>query len=202
VIDLKLSALTSLQTLIALTLKLPSAQSVSSGATLKELFSGQSATVLSQMIGDLSKEFGSTPANVGDMKLSDLAALFEAGYTKLGAASTSLLETVFSTKMAAGFGPADAKAYLAAKYGLPAGRVDAIMARVLLSAPASALPTVVASQAFLDEAAAGYASASGIALVVAPAVTEEKVSAWHHSCRCRLACPLFKPIALPYTCAV
>ena len=63
---------------------------------------------------------------------------------------------------------------------LPAGRVDAnhaIMARVLLSAPASALLTVAASQALLDEVGAGYASSSGIALVVAPAVTEEKVSA-------------------------
>jgi hypothetical protein len=159
----KVSALTSLQTLVALTLKLPS-ESVSSGATIKELFSGQSAKVLSQMLRDVATEFGATPASAGDMALRDLAAQLDAGYTKLGAASTSLLEALFSTKMAAGFGTADARAYLMAKFGLPSGRVDAIMLRLLLSAPASAPTTTAASQSLLDQVAAVYASSNGITL--------------------------------------
>jgi hypothetical protein len=69
---------------------------VSSGATLRELFSGQSAAALSQMISTVAKEFGTSPASVGDMKLSDLAMLLDPAYTRLGGATTSLLEAVFA----------------------------------------------------------------------------------------------------------
>jgi hypothetical protein len=72
-----ISALTSLQTLVALELKLPSAQAVAAGATLKELFVGQSAAVLSKVLDEIAKEFGTTPANVADLRLSELAKLLD-----------------------------------------------------------------------------------------------------------------------------
>jgi hypothetical protein len=71
--------------------------------------------VLSQIIDDIASEFGGTPANVGDMQPSEIAALFDATYMQLGAVSTSLLQTLLSTKMPAGFGFAQAGSYLAAK---------------------------------------------------------------------------------------
>jgi hypothetical protein len=162
--DEKLAALTSLQTLVALQLRLPSAQSVPASATLKELLAGHGAPALSQMIGTIAKEFGTPPADAEGARLGDLARLLDPGYAQPGAAITGLLEAMFSTKMPAGFGTAEAESYLTAKYGLPAGRVDAIMARLLLSAPASALKTVGATRAFLDEVAIAYASTSGITL--------------------------------------
>jgi hypothetical protein len=93
------SALASLRVLIAVGLRLPSAQSVCSDATLRELFSRQSAAALSEMISTITKEFGTAPANVGDMKLSDLVAQLDLKYTRLGAATTSLLEAVYLTTL-------------------------------------------------------------------------------------------------------
>jgi hypothetical protein len=93
------SALASLRVLIAVGLHVPSAQSVSSGATLRELFSSQSAAALSEMISTIAKELGTTPANIGDMKLSDLIVQLDPMYTRLGGVTMSLLEAVFLTTL-------------------------------------------------------------------------------------------------------
>ena len=105
---------------------------------LNELFSDQSTTALRRLISDLAGEFGAIPANVSDMKLSDLAKQLDAGYTRLGATSTSLLETLLSTKIAAfglgtTFGVQQARLYISVKYELPpTGYVDAIMLGMIL----------------------------------------------------------------------
>jgi hypothetical protein len=165
-IDVKVSALTTLQTLAALELGLPSAQSVSSAATLSELFSGLSAAALSEVVSSIEHEFGSTLADVGDMKLCDLAAQLDAGYTELGPAIVSGLERLFSAKMPSGVGVRDAEAYLEHKYGMPMGHVDSIMVRLLLTATASArsFTSVAAAQSFLDGVATDYASLLGYSL--------------------------------------
>ena len=166
VVDVKVSALTTLQTLVALALSLPSAQAVSSSATLSELFSGLNAAMLSEMVSNIEHEFGSTLADVDDVKLSDLAAQLDAEYTKLGPAISSGLERLFSAKMPLGLGVPDAEAYLVHKYGLPVGHVDSILERLLLTATASArlFTSVAVAQSFLDEVAADYASWMGFSL--------------------------------------
>lgn len=165
----KLSALTSLQTLIALQLKRPSAQLVSASATVKELLEEDQCA---EAVSTIAKEFGTLPEHAAcyaDMKLSDLARRLDPGYTQLGAAITPLLEAVFSAKMPAGFGTATARKYLKAKCGPEAccDSVDAIMLRVLLIVPASALPTNKAARVFLDQVAIATATEAKVHFMLA-----------------------------------
>jgi len=137
---------------------------VSSSLTLKEIFSDQDETMISEMIQTISDEFcvtrddleklaNETSAQkhavlnfgVGDMKLCDLAVQLDARYTRLGAAARSRLEALFNEKMAeVGFGMTNAEAYLSGKYGLPAGRVQSIMLRILSNAPGPKLTSMEA----------------------------------------------------------
>ena len=157
---------------------------VSSSLTLKEIFSDQKETMISEMIQTISDEFCVTRddleklANetcaqkhavlnfgVGDMKLCDLAVQLDAKYTRLGAAARSRLQALFNEKMAeVGFGMTNAETYLSGKYGLPAGRVQSIMLRILSNAPGPKLTSMEACHSFLDKVATDYASAHRITL--------------------------------------
>jgi hypothetical protein len=178
---------------------------LSSSATLNEVFAehgeNESETMIGQMVSDIAREFGITTAGlhelakkkcaalaamkksavynfgVGDLKLCDFAAELDASYTQLGPITRSLLEQLFAEKMAAGFSTGQAKSYLAAQHGLPAGRVDAIMLRLLLKAPVAEQTTVAASQAFVDTVAADYASAHKVSLSSCAATADLKISA-------------------------
>jgi hypothetical protein len=167
--DEKPSALTSLQTIIALQLKRPSAQLVSASATVKELLEEDQCA---EAVSTIAKEFGTPPEHAAcyaDMKLSDLARRLDPGYTQLGAAITPLLEAVFSAQMPAGFGTATARKYLKAKCGPEAccDSVDAIMLRVPLIVPASAFPTDEAARVFLDQVAIAVATEAKVHFILA-----------------------------------
>ena len=160
--DKKVSAITTLQTLLALKLK-RSIQNVPADATVKELVSGKSA-LQNELIGDIAKEFGRDPQNGSEAKLSELAAQFDDGYRQLGPVTTALVNKLFSMKMAAGFSVSTAKAYLAEKFGFPAGHAESIFVSALLSEPAVRHGAPAESQAFFDQIATAYASANGISL--------------------------------------
>jgi len=187
-IDVKVSALTALQTLIAYRQSLKSVESVSPAATLNENLQTKSLSSVKSllsptltMISDLNTEFGTTmfgasAAVFGDSsaptiaqaqaQLLDVASQLDGAYSKLGATTTGLLDVTFSKLMATGFGSKEARKYLTSTYGIPPGLVDAILLSLLLNAPTSQLTTVAASQSFVDQAVSAFASTKGITLAL------------------------------------
>jgi fatty acid synthase subunit alpha, fungi type len=80
--------------------------------------------------------------------------------------STTLISRLFSLKMPGGFNLASARSYLADRWGLLAGRQDAVLLRASAVQPAARLASKADAEAFLDKVVEQYAK--DISLNLAP----------------------------------
>jgi len=160
--DAPVSALDFLKVLLALKLKKPMS-SIDSSATIKQLVGGKSA-LQNELVGDISKEFGSEPEGAAEMNLQQLASSIGTKYTKLGKLSSGLVSKLFSSKMSSGFSLSSAKGYLGQQYGLKEGRIDSVLLYSLSMEPANRLASDEGSKSWFDSVVSSYASSNGLNL--------------------------------------
>lgn len=159
-----------LHVLVAQKLK-KSLDSIPMSKTIKDLVGGKS-TVQNEILGDLGKEFGTTPEKPEETPLDELAETFQDSFNgSLGKQSSSLISRLMSSKMPGGFTITVARKYLQSRWGLGNGRQDSVLLIALTNEPASRLGSETDAKSFLDEQAQKYASISGINLASAAAAS-------------------------------
>jgi fatty acid synthase subunit alpha len=131
------------------------------------------STLQNEILGDLGKEFGSTPEKPEDTPLDELGASMQAVFNgQLGKQSTSLIARMVSSKMPGGFNITAVRKHLETKWGLGPGRQDGILLLALTMEPAARLGSENDAKSWLDETAQKYAAQAGISLSTGPAPGE------------------------------
>ncbi|KAK3067120.1 beta subunit of fatty acid synthetase, partial [Teratosphaeriaceae sp. CCFEE 6253] len=168
VADAPVGAVDIVRVLVAQKLKKPLADIPLSKA-IKDLVGGKS-TLQNEILGDLGKEFGSTPEKPEDTPLDELGASMQATFNgQLGKQSTSLIARLVSSKMPGGFNITAVRKHLETRWGLGAGRQDGVLLMGLTMEPAARLGSENDAKAWLDDVAQKYAAQAGINLSSGPA---------------------------------
>ena len=163
VADVPVAAVDVLRSLIAQKLKKPLTEIPLSKA-IKDLVGGKS-TLQNEILGDLGKEFGSTPEKPEDTPLDELGASMQATFNgQLGKQSSSLVARLVSSKMPGGFNITAVRKYLETRWGLGSGRQDGVLLLAMTMEPASRLGSESDAKAYLDDVSNKYASTAGINL--------------------------------------
>ncbi|KHJ34007.1 putative fatty acid synthase subunit alpha [Erysiphe necator] len=123
------------------------------------------STLQNEILGDLGKEFGSTPEKPEDTPLDELGASMQATFNgQLGKQSSSLIARLISSKMPGGFNITTTRKYLESRWGLASGRQDGVLLLALTMEPPARLSSDVDAKAFFDDVAHKYATIAGINL--------------------------------------
>lgn len=161
--DTPVKAVEVLQALVAQKLK-KTIDQVPLTKAIKDLVGGKS-TVQNEILGDLGKEFGSTPEKPEETPLGELAEQFQDSFSgQLGKQSSSLISRFISSKMPGGFSITNARKYLTDRWGLGPGRQDSVLLLALTLEPKNRLGAEPEAKAFFDDVANKYAAAAGISL--------------------------------------
>ncbi|KAF2422742.1 fatty acid synthase subunit alpha [Tothia fuscella] len=163
VADVPVTATDILRTLVAQKLKKP-LMDIPLSKAIKDLVGGKS-TLQNEILGDLGKEFGSTPEKPEDTPLDELGAAMQATFNgQLGKQSSSLIARLVSSKMPGGFNITAVRKHLETRWGLGQGRQDGVLLLGLTSEPAARLGSEADGKAWLDTTANAYAGIAGINL--------------------------------------
>ncbi|CBF87553.1 fatty acid synthase subunit fasA [Aspergillus nidulans FGSC A4] len=174
--DAPVTALDIVRTLVAQKLK-KALSDVPLNKAIKDLVGGKS-TLQNEILGDLGKEFGSTPEKPEDTPLDELGASMQATFNgQLGKQSSSLIARLVSSKMPGGFNITAVRKYLETRWGLGPGRQDGVLLLALTMEPASRIGSEPDAKVFLDDVANKYAANSGISLNVPTASGDGGASA-------------------------
>ncbi|RKU48977.1 3-oxoacyl-[acyl-carrier-protein] synthase [Coniochaeta pulveracea] len=166
--DAPVSALEIVRSLIAQKLKKPLLEIPLSKA-IKDLVGGKS-TLQNEILGDLGKEFGTTPEKPEDTPLDELGASMQQTFDgNLGKTTQGLIARLISSKMPGGFNITSARKYLESRWGLASGRQDGVLLLAITMEPAARLGSENDAKAYLDDVAQKYASNAGISLSTAAA---------------------------------
>ncbi|CAI7661353.1 unnamed protein product [Penicillium pancosmium] len=161
--DAPVTAVDILRSLVAQKLK-KSLADVPLTKAIKDLVGGKS-TLQNEILGDLGKEFGSTPEKPEDTPLDELGAAMQATFNgQLGKQSSSLIARTVSSKMPGGFNITAVRKYLETRWGLGSGRQDGVLLLAITMEPASRLGSEADAKAFLDDVTNKYAASAGISL--------------------------------------
>lgn len=161
--DAPVGALEIVRSLIAQKLKKPFTE-VPLSKAIKDLVGGKS-TLQNEILGDLGKEFGSTPEKPEDIPLDELGASMQATFNgQLGKQSSSLIARLISSKMPGGFNNTSARKHLETRWGLGPGRQDGVLLLALTMEPPARLGSENDAKAFLDDVSNKYATQAGISL--------------------------------------
>ncbi|KAM0249848.1 hypothetical protein ACHAQJ_008886 [Trichoderma viride] len=166
--DQPVQAVDIVHTLVAQKLK-KSLSDVPLSKAIKDLVGGKS-TLQNEILGDLGKEFGSTPEKPEDTPLDELSASMQATFDgNLGKHTQSLIARLISSKMPGGFNITVARKYLETRWGLGSGRQDGALLLALTVEPAARLGNEGEAKGFLDGIVQKYAANAGISLTTAAA---------------------------------
>ncbi|KAJ5254769.1 hypothetical protein N7505_009920 [Penicillium chrysogenum] len=161
--DAPVTAVDILRTLVAQKLK-KSLADVPLSKAIKDLVGGKS-TLQNEILGDLGKEFGSTPEKPEDVPLDELGASMQATFNgQLGKQSSSLIARMVSSKMPGGFNITSVRKYLETRWGLGSGRQDGVLLLALTMEPAARLGSEADAKAYLDDVSNKYAASAGVSL--------------------------------------
>lgn len=161
--DAPVTAVDVLRTLVAQKLK-KALSDVPLSKAIKDLVGGKS-TLQNEILGDLGKEFGSTPEKPEDTPLDELGASMQATFNgQLGKQSSSLIARLVSSKMPGGFNITAVRKYLETRWGLGSGRQDGVLLLALTMEPASRIGSEADAKAYLDDVTNKYAASAGISL--------------------------------------
>ncbi|KAF1932716.1 uncharacterized protein M421DRAFT_416326 [Didymella exigua CBS 183.55] len=161
--DAPVTATDILRALVAQKLKKP-LMDIPLSKAIKDLVGGKS-TLQNEILGDLGKEFGSTPEKPEDTPLDELGASMQATFNgQLGKQSASLIARMVSSKMPGGFNITAVRKHLETRWGLAQGRQDGVLLFAITNEPPARLGSETDGKAFLDEQANKYASIAGISL--------------------------------------
>ncbi|PYI32058.1 putative fatty acid synthase alpha subunit FasA [Aspergillus indologenus CBS 114.80] len=161
--DAPVTAVDVLRTLVAQKLK-KSLSDVPLSKAIKDLVGGKS-TLQNEILGDLGKEFGSTPEKPEDTPLDELGASMQATFNgQLGKQSSSLIARLVSSKMPGGFNITAVRKYLETRWGLGSGRQDGVLLLALTMEPPSRIGSEPDAKGYLDDVTNKYAASAGINL--------------------------------------
>ncbi|KAJ6112579.1 hypothetical protein N7512_007903 [Penicillium capsulatum] len=161
--DAPVTAVDVLRSLVAQKLK-KSLADVPLSKAIKDLVGGKS-TLQNEILGDLGKEFGSTPEKPEDTPLDELGAAMQATFNgQLGKQSLSLVARMVSSKMPGGFNITSVRKYLETRWGLGAGRQDGVLLLAITMEPPARLGSEADAKAFFDDVSNKYAASAGINL--------------------------------------
>ncbi|KAI9367116.1 hypothetical protein BJX61DRAFT_547800 [Aspergillus egyptiacus] len=161
--DAPITALDVVRALVAQKLK-KGLSDIPLNKAIKDLVGGKS-TLQNEILGDLGKEFGSTPEKPEDTPLDELGASMQATFNgQLGKQSSSLIARLVSSKMPGGFNITAVRKYLETRWGLGPGRQDGVLLLALTMEPASRIGSEADAKAYLDDVANKYAASAGISL--------------------------------------
>ncbi|KAF7162869.1 hypothetical protein CNMCM5623_007991 [Aspergillus felis] len=161
--DIPVTAVDVLRTLVAQKLK-KGLSDVPLSKAIKDLVGGKS-TLQNEILGDLGKEFGSTPEKPEDTPLDELGASMQATFNgQLGKQSSSLIARLVSSKMPGGFNITAVRKYLETRWGLGPGRQDGVLLLALTMEPPSRVGSEPDAKAYLDDVTNKYAANAGINL--------------------------------------
>jgi len=123
------------------------------------------STLQNEILGDLGKEFGSTPEKPEDTPLDELGAAMQATFNgQLGKQSSSLIARLVSSKMPGGFNITAVRKHLEVRWGLGQGRQDSVLLLAITAEPAARLASENDAKAYLDEQTNKYAALAGVNL--------------------------------------
>ncbi|KAL1956694.1 hypothetical protein VTO42DRAFT_6944 [Malbranchea cinnamomea] len=163
VADAPVTALDIVRALVAQKLK-KGLTDIPTSKAIKDLVGGKS-TLQNEILGDLGKEFGSTPEKPEDTPLDELAGSLQATFDgQLGKQSSSLIARLVSSKMPGGFNITAVRKYLETRWGLGPGRQDGVLLLALTMEPPSRLGSESDAKAYLDDVANKYAAHAGVSL--------------------------------------
>ncbi|AEO70741.1 uncharacterized protein THITE_2122453 [Thermothielavioides terrestris NRRL 8126] len=166
--DVPVPAVDIVRALVAQKLKKP-LQDIPLDKAIKDMVNGKS-TLQNEILGDLGKEFGSTPEKPEDTPLDELGAAMQATFDgNLGETSRGLIARLISSKMPGGFNITTARKYLETRWGLGPGRQDGVLLLAITMEPPARLGSEADAKAFLDDASQKYAAHAGISLSTAAA---------------------------------
>ncbi|KFL63077.1 fatty acid synthase subunit alpha, partial [Trichophyton rubrum CBS 118892] len=166
--DAPATAIEIVRSLIAQKLKKGLAD-VPPSKAIKDLVGGKS-TLQNEILGDLGKEFGSTPERPEDTPLDELSSSLQATFNgQLGKQSSSLIARLVSSKMPGGFNITAVRKYLESRWGLGPGRQDGVLLFALTMEPASRIGSESDAKAYFDDITNKYATNAGITLSTAKA---------------------------------
>ncbi|KAF1814693.1 fatty acid synthase alpha subunit [Eremomyces bilateralis CBS 781.70] len=161
--DEPVTATDIVRTLVAQKLKKPVAD-IPVTKAIKDLVGGKS-TLQNEILGDLGKEFGSTPEKPEDTPLDELGSSMQATFNgQLGKQSSSLIARMVSAKMPGGFNITAVRKHLETRWGLGSGRQDGVLLLALTNEPAARLGSESDAKAWLDDLSNKYADNAGISL--------------------------------------
>ena len=110
------------------------------------------STLQNEILGDLGKEFGSTPEKPEDTPLDELGAAMQQTFDgNLGKTSQGLIARLISSKMPGGFNITTARKYLETRWGLASGRQDGVLLLAITMEPPARLGSDGDAKAFLDD---------------------------------------------------
>uniref|UniRef100_A0A0G4FWX6 Fatty acid synthase subunit alpha n=1 Tax=Chromera velia CCMP2878 TaxID=1169474 RepID=A0A0G4FWX6_9ALVE len=158
-VDLPLSALHSLQVLIATKLGL-ALNELTPSSTIRGLCGGKSA-IQNEILGDLAAEFGAEPDGAGDAPLDSLSKAVGAKYKKTGKILSSSVSRVFSRAMPGGFTQSKAKDWLMSHWQLSASTVENVFIHTLIMEPASRLGSEADAKTWIEGVARSYVEGIG-----------------------------------------
>ncbi|KAL9087121.1 MAG: hypothetical protein Q9159_003816 [Coniocarpon cinnabarinum] len=166
--DVPVKAVDILRALVAQKLK-KTLLDIPLSKAIKDLVGGKS-TLQNEILGDLGKEFGSTPEKPEDTPIDELGAGMQATFNgQLGKQSSSLIARMVSSKMPGGFNITAVRKHLEIRWGLGSGRQDGVLLLAMTNEPGARLGSENDAKAFLDEQANKYAAHAGVSLSTAPA---------------------------------
>ena len=143
--------------------------------SIKALVGGKSA-LQNEILGDLEKEFGSSPDAAAEMTITELAKTLGAGYSPLGPFAKGLVNKFVSSKMPGGFGMGAIKSHLTSERLVGPLTTEAILMFALLTAPKTRLDTEQEAKAYLDKATDAYGKENGVAIPHASAMVSVNVA--------------------------
>lgn len=163
VADAPVGAVDIVRALVAQKLKKP-LMDIPLSKAIKDLVGGKS-TLQNEILGDLGKEFGSTPEKPEDTPLDELGAAMQATFNgQLGKQSSSLIARMVSSKMPGGFNITAVRKHLETRWGLGSGRQDGVLLLALTQEPPARLGSDNDAKAWLDTVTNAYAGHAGISL--------------------------------------
>ena len=152
-----------LRALVARKLKIP-INGVSVAKSLKELCNGRS-TLQNEMVGDFLNEFGALPDRPEDLSLSTLGeAVVIQPAAPLGKTATAAMQKLIGAKMPPRFSMQDFNTYLREHWGLPPGRIAAVVLYALSAEPERRLISMASVHSYLDGLTNMYSAWAGLAL--------------------------------------
>lgn len=123
------------------------------------------STLQNEIIGDLGKEFGSTPEGAEELSLDELATSLQLTFDGvLGPISRSLVARLVATKLPGDVSITTVRNYLRVRWRLATGRQDGVLLSAVAMQSLSRLGTDQDWKAFINQATKRYADSSQLVL--------------------------------------